>query len=597
MTDIKDTIGHDENQEEELYTVEETEKIGKIIVEDRVTVSLEEDDYIKAFVFIDEREKVSLGSYIQVPVVSPSDESYKNPEILMMVKSMDYINLSNSNQYSNNTRNPVSEESEYENPLLLKLEPISMVTNSKEDSQIVPKKSKNISVPPKPSSKIYISNNKKFLKTGLKIPQKGITIGKLSLNGRELPDKEDPLLFSLENPGFSINNSNNRLGGEGESVLWRHMLICGSTGTGKTHTCKNIIRQVVKSRKYEMKQGENKTRVEPNIIIIDPESEYHQMSDDPNNIDSSYYRDLERKGVKTGKVKDVKNFYADVRGVNSTDNISNKVPFSLPFGIVEEAPGLLVSFNAGEPTRRGIMSIVKNFFKENSKNKPTYQDFNNWFKNKEDDKLADKHNINDQILGAIKRRIVDENLYDNVFNSGSQSLDVIYNKIFKEGRVSIIPTGHLNTRQEKLVVMGIMSIVTRNKIGNPAKTMKCDQIKELPIVMAIDEAHNYINEPKSYSEKYIVNNFKDVAKRGRKYKLGLMMITQNPEDIQEDILKQANTKIYLGLDGDVLDRVNLDREMKKRIMGFEKGQMMVKTSGRRPIEVKGFRKCMTSHKS
>lgn len=607
MTDINQNIGSDETQDS-LHTIEKSSSIGKIIVEDTLTVSLTEDHHITAYIYKPSRNNISLGSYIQVPVVHPDLKSDENPELLSMVTNLEYIDKGYTDQYDDYHKDPTSENAERSFPMIAELEPISMITKKEdENGNYTPDIPKNISVPPKPSTQIYNSNDKEFLRTGLEIPEKGLTIGKLSLNGKELPSSKDPLFFSLENQGYSVENQNKRIGKEGDSVLWRHMLICGSTGTGKTHTCKNIIRQVSNSRKYEIESEQgSKKRVKPNMIVIDPESEYHQMAENPEDYskNSKYYENLESKRVKTGKIDEIKNFYPEVNRSSSSSkgNISKKEIFSIPFEVVEDTPGLLIPFNAEGPTRDAIINVVNTFFNQSRSNNNfqfnrTYNGFVKWFNHKDNEFFRNNYNMSDQILDAVKRRIVGKDIFYDVFDATANNFSNVMNKMFKEGQVSVIPTGHLNSGEEKLIVMSIMTIITKNKIKNPEYAMEVDNIKELPMVLVIDEAHNYINTPQGYRESFIVDNFKDIAKRGRKYKLGLMMITQNPEDIQEDIYKQSNTKVYLGLDGEVLDRVNLGKEMKKRIQKFGKGQMMVDTSGMRPIEVKGFKKCLTKHKN
>jgi DNA helicase HerA-like ATPase len=63
-----------------------------------------------------------------------------------------------------------------------------------------------------------------------------------------------------------------------------------------------------------------------------------------------------------------------------------------------------------------------------------------------------------------------------------------------------------------------------------------------------------------------VGRAREAVKQGRKDKLGLVMITQNPGDIDDDILKQTNTNVFLHLREEVIEDVpSLPRGYKRDI--------------------------------
>lgn len=70
-----------------------------------------------------------------------------------------------------------------------------------------------------------------------------------------------------------------------------------------------------------------------------------------------------------------------------------------------------------------------------------------------------------------------------------------------------------------------------------------------PILIACDEAHLYL--PKSQNanplERAAVESVERIAKEGRKYGVGLMVISQRPSDVSETVLSQFNNVITLRL--------------------------------------------------
>jgi len=89
------------------------------------------------------------------------------------------------------------------------------------------------------------------------------------------------------------------------------------------------------------------------------------------------------------------------------------------------------------------------------------------------------------------------------------------------------------------------------------------------MLVTVDEARNYFSSPDNIREAYIVGRAREAVKQGRKDKLGLMMITQNPGDIDGDILKQTNTNVFLHLCEAVIEDVpSVPRGFKRDIPKF-----------------------------
>jgi len=73
--------------------------------------------------------------------------------------------------------------------------------------------------------------------------------------------------------------------------------------------------------------------------------------------------------------------------------------------------------------------------------------------------------------------------------------------------------------------------------------------KRQPIALICDEAHLYLPEKGGLNplEKRAVENFERIAKEGRKYGVGLLVISQRPSDVSQTILSQCNNFIALRL--------------------------------------------------
>ena len=69
-----------------------------------------------------------------------------------------------------------------------------------------------------------------------------------------------------------------------------------------------------------------------------------------------------------------------------------------------------------------------------------------------------------------------------------------------------------------------------------------------PIALFCDEAHLYISEkPASSVDESALKNFERIAKEGRKYGIGLVVVTQRPADVNRTVLSQSNNFIAMRL--------------------------------------------------
>ena len=124
-----------------------------------------------------------------------------------------------------------------------------------------------------------------------------------------------------------------------------------------------------------------------------------------------------------------------------------------------------------------------------------------------------------------------------------------------------------------------------------------DRIKETPLVVGMDEAHNFLADADSVQARKVVSKFSEAAKQGRKERLGLFLITQDPQDIADPIFKQVNTRLVLNLgDEDAVSAVNLPAALEGKVPYFEKGQMAVYSpDNSEPVELIGLSNCLTKH--
>lgn len=68
-----------------------------------------------------------------------------------------------------------------------------------------------------------------------------------------------------------------------------------------------------------------------------------------------------------------------------------------------------------------------------------------------------------------------------------------------------------------------------------------------PILLVCEEAHRYVPNHGEAQYKDAQESIRRIAKEGRKYGLGLMLVSQRPSDVESTVLSQCNTWIVLRL--------------------------------------------------
>jgi len=66
--------------------------------------------------------------------------------------------------------------------------------------------------------------------------------------------------------------------------------------------------------------------------------------------------------------------------------------------------------------------------------------------------------------------------------------------------------------------------------------------KQQPLLIVLEEAHNYL---KSGENSIASKSVQSIAKEGRKYGVGLLLVTQRPSELDETVLSQCGTVIAL----------------------------------------------------
>ena len=532
---------------------------------------------LTGYITASKRQDVRLGTYVIVP--------YGDEDLFARIWKLQYLQefeVDDATEIHSQRmlRSNTTEEVDYK--FLAFLDPICILYNQKSDTGVKLTRRMGDRIP-RPNTPILPVTDKTKIQTGLNIPKEGIFLGHLSVGGELVKTHAMPptVPYYLRND-YSL----------GDPLVFRHLLVCGSTGTGKTFLTKNILRQFMNTdNRYNLRGAT--ARKNPCLVIMDPQDEYSQLFEDNPELNPSDEYNLKSEMVDFGRCAGTKTFVAKIEGHGyNGKSRTQQVEFTIPFELVRNNSWLIAAAGLTELQYIALDILLDDYFKGSGSH--TYQEFIQHI----DDAgtratYVDSGKIHEASYDGIVRRVKNR-AYEAVFDQAARPITDILDEVFKAGQVSVFPTEYINSsRIRDLIVLTLMTLVVDNKLSTSGDAA----VKKTPIILGLDEAHRYLSKASGEHSRRIISKFADAARQGRKEGLGLFLITQDPQDIDDTVFKQVNSRIVLNLTNDAaISSLKIPKEYEKRIPYLKKGQMIVHSPDNSDmVEIIGLSKCVVKH--
>ncbi|HAU8299458.1 TPA: DUF87 domain-containing protein [Vibrio vulnificus] len=346
-------------------------------------------------------------------------------------------------------------------------------------------------------------------------------------------------------------------------LLGKHTAILGSTGAGKSGTVAAVIHSIL-----ERGQIAKHEHWHPQIIILDPHNEYgkafpaHQrLSTDEGSLKLPYWLlDLEEslslfigktEFAATSQSNIVKNALIAVReqaaeqlGLDKSQlTVDSPVPY-----VLGDSNGLdHFGKKDGELYTEGLIGAI-NQQRPSSADKKAHEDFSKVIR-KIDSLLKD---------GRLKFMM-------ESWNGTEDPLPTIVNQFLtQQTTVQIVDLSGVPNEVAGVASAAIARIVFQLKIWQTEA-----ERQNSPVLLVCEEAHRYVPNRGEAQYEAAQSAIRRIAKEGRKYGVGLLLVSQRPSEVEATVLSQCNSWIVLRITNDA-DREHVRSVLPDSMSGLTK---------------------------
>lgn len=347
-----------------------------------------------------------------------------------------------------------------------------------------------------------------------------------------------------------------------DKLFGHHCAILGSTGSGKSGTVASILHSVLAHQTKGKK-------ISPRIVIIDPHGEYAKAFGDKAVVYKAY-NEASAKAVKSEQLKlpfwlmSSDEFRSLVIGktefeaTSQTNMVYQAVTYArlLNAGLVENV-GIepLGEADSEIPTAGKTENDILNF----DRDKPIPFSLSEFVKHVDKvqgrkagkiDSLTPSDSNRQKIESILKKlKVLRSNpqlsFLMEEHSANSPTLETVLHQFvgdMEDKNLRIIDISGLPNEVAGPLTALIARLLFQYKLWQTREEREKD-----PVLFICEEAHRYVPNHGEAQYKEAQEAVRRIAKEGRKYGVGLMLISQRPSDVEATVLSQCNSWIILRL--------------------------------------------------
>lgn len=391
----------------------------------------------------------------------------------------------------------------------------------------------------------------------------------------ELKDKQNRALdiaYLANRPEVSVSV-------DGHAIVSRHLAILAMTGAGKSWTSRRIIEELAK-KNYP-------------IVIFDPHGDYTGLADVENLNVTRYYAQFPVFEEDSETIAEI----VSTLGYSLTDTMRTIFP-----DVVQAAKEFYIDDPNSEEMRQRVLWLADRIGKPELTNYSVKPDM--WLiahiAEAGEMVLRDENDETGrpQLMEWGWRRIV------NYTGTDRRTLEGIKKRTYRAASIlrrmeqtnqKIARSAEpLPTDRTKLVQYGRVSVVSLagytsdfqatiySLIANDIFDARVQDKLKLPVLLVLEEAHNFVPaRANTNAEQNSITTTKQIAQEGRKFGVGLILISQRPSRLDETTLAMCNSFIIMRMvnpaDQNFVRKVieSLGEEEAKLLPDLDKGEAIL----------------------
>lgn len=374
----------------------------------------------------------------------------------------------------------------------------------------------NPRIPPNPGDGVFLASNESLGR--VLSPRKGNQIGSAhigSLLTRQAG--EVPVVLSVKD------------------VVSTHLAILASTGSGKSYTAGVLIEELMLPHNGAA------------VLIIDPHGEYHTLQ----SIESNE----QFKGAN-GYKPEVKIYQHEQIKVRFSTLTEADIKYLLPEGTSEKMLHFLhLAFDnmmkRQTDKERGLWNYP------DLRDEVAAQKYETKGK---DDASSNASSIEGLIWRLDSRFGKDKSIF-------SASEHIALNELFKPGRCTILNLSDIEQNEQQVIVGTLLRRVNKARMMTVRQEVfnGNENFLDYPVFALLEEAHRFAPAGQSVVS---TNILKQILSEGRKFGVGIGLITQRPGKLDQDVLSQCMTQIIMR----IVNPIDQDT-IAKSVEGAGRGQL------------------------
>lgn len=303
-----------------------------------------------------------------------------------------------------------------------------------------------------------------------------------------------------------------------KDVVSTHLAILASTGSGKSYTAGVLVE--------ELMQPFNRA----SVLIVDPHSEYDTMS--------SIHRDPKFAG-EDGYHPEVKIYKPETIKVRFSTLTEADVKYLLPEGTSDKMLHFLsLAYRSLNERLRveGKRDYLYSY--HDLRDEVVNQKFSKDGKSG-GDAVGDGGNVS-SIEGLLWRL---DSRFDRADGIFSASEHIPLQELYKPGQCTILQLSDIEQNEQQVIVGTLLRRVNKARVMTVrGESSSGENYLNYPVFTLLEEAHRFAPAGASVVS---TNVLKQILSEGRKFGVGIGLISQRPGKLDQDVLSQCMTQIIM----------------------------------------------------